>query len=135
MLIVNIEWAIYLTLLHHFLDFSKILSVFKLSEYVGIEKLFLPMNIKFSKLICICITCPLNYLLGNWSFGYSNQEAKCMYAGADPAILKRGIPNPRQKGGGGFHLYVPIQMHWSSQKKGSFNPRNPHLDPPMVWII
>ena len=29
--------------------------------------------------------------------------------GADPAILKWGVPNPGQKRG--FQLYVPIQIH------------------------
>ena len=51
------------------------------------------------------------------------------FSGGSSHLKKGGFPTQDKRGG--VQLYVPIQMHWLSQKKGGFQPRNPPLDRPL----
>ena len=68
-------------------------------------------------------------LIGSqWASSYENFWIHHLNR-ADQAILKRGVPNPGQKGG------VPISCPHSNalivQKKGGFQPRKP---PPPLYL-
>ena len=56
-------------------------------------------------------------------------KGKPWFTGANPAILKRGVPNPGEKGGGRCSNYMSPFKCIDRPKKGGSNPRNPPL-----WI-